>query len=654
MSDSNSPARRQRALLPRSGLQRPRFPGADDPTILELDAPNPSQTLPLEWDEAARTLPLQLHDQDLEVTIAKVWPFNLHTENMVTTVEYRWDDVAVHTYHIQGPYNPDALFPLVQYLPASILSNGGISRLIYSVSARLIGPTDSFPTLVNVDKTPPNGGNPAPELQVDEEARYELTDDYLVRHGGLPFELARWFDMRIGDRVSFYYADLPNVGLAGTLFITREHVLGAPIRDLIPEAHVRASGRGKRFASCRLEDRGGNVGQFSDPIELYASPVVLPDLPRPFIESAELDGVVTLDDVRRWLAVTITRIDEAEAEDEIHPFWNTHALDIQLIGEVQTWPIRASVAWAIVAAGGFSTRYPLRVRYVYRRGTASKDSPDSFYEVDLRVAGPDPSGPDPINRKLALPIVKGVTGDNILTSADSPGPVPVEVLLFVNPKVGERLELCWNTDDQIVAVYDVQPGDRAGQLIILWVSWAVASSIALAEVYYWTDNGINRQRSPSASVRVRLDTLTGLKPPLLLNDSELGFIACGTSPAPYEGVYIGIPWHAIHFETFDCVHLYWASYPTNDGSGAPFPGTEVFFEHELTSDDYDRGYAQIRILPFDLITAPGLVPGFGSAVVQYRLFKRTGDTGLSSRKLIYIDLKISGGGTCLGPHDGSE
>ncbi|CRM13549.1 hypothetical protein [Pseudomonas sp. 37 R 15] len=646
MSDSNSPARHQRAL-------RPRSPGVDDPTILELDAPNPSQTLPLEWDEAARTLPVQLHDQDLEVTIAKVWPFNLHEREMVTTVEYRWDDDTVHTFYIHGPYDPDTVFPLVQRLPMSILSSGGISRLTYRVSASLIGTTDSFPTLVNVDKTPPNGGNPGPQLQIDDEARDELTDDYLVRHGGLPVELVRWFDMRIGDICHFFYAALPNQGLAGTLLITREHYQGAPIRYLIPEAHVRASGRGERFASCRLEDRAGNVRQFSDEIKLNASPVVLPDLPRPFIESAELDGLVTLDDVRQGLAVAITRISEAEPGDEIHPFWNTHALEIKPIGEVQTWPIPVSVPWSIVAAGGFSTRYPLRVRYVYQRGTASRNSPDSFYEIDLRVAGPDPSGPDPINRKLALAIVKGVTGDNILTSADSPGPVPVEVRLFVDPEVGEHLELCWNSDDRIVDTYSVQPGDRAGDLITLWVSWAVASSIALAEVYYWTDNGINRQRSPSASVRVRLDTLTGLQSPLLLNDSTENFIACGTNPPPHEGVWIGIPWHAFHFEPGDIVHLYWASYPTNDGSGEPFRGTDVYFEHELTTDDYNNRKATIRILPFDLITAPGLVPGFGSAVVRYRLFKRTGDTGLSSRKLIYINLKIPGGGTCLGPHDGN-
>ncbi|SFU95850.1 hypothetical protein [Pseudomonas sp. OV546] len=649
MSDSNLPSGRRPPHGSRAATKPMR-----DPTILELDAPNPSQALDLEWDEAARTLPLALHDQDLEVTIARVWPFNLHEEDMVTTVEYRWNGDTVHTHPIKGPYNPDDIFPLVQYLPKSILSTEGIHRLTYNVSARLIGPSDSFPTFVNVDKTAPNGGNPAPDVQVDDEARTEVTDGYLVTHGGIPFWLVRWFDMRIGDLIYVYYGTLPDLSLAATFVITRAHVQGAPIAFTLPEAHVRASGSGDRFVSCRLEDRGGNVGQFSDALKLKASPVVLPDLPRPYIEPAELTGVVLFEDTwpPKELAVTIPRIEGAEAGAKIYTYWNTHSLGIQEIGDVQHWPILRPVPWSVIAAGGFSTRYPLRVRYVYEQGSASKPSPDSFYDVDMRVAGPDPSGPDPINRKLAVPIIKGKTGDNVLTSVDSPGPVRVEVRLFENPQQGERLELCWNSDDVIVAAYDVQLGDVAGKLITLWVPWAVASSVNLAEVYYWTDNGINRQRSPSTPVRVTLDTLTGLKSPVLLNDSPLFFIACGTKPEPYEGVFIGILWDFTHFSTGDYVHLYWKSYPSKNGSGEPFSGTEVSFEHRLTSDDRDRGQVEIRIEPFSLITLPGLVKDFGSAVVQYRLFKATGETGLSSRKLIYIDLKIPGGGTCLGPHSG--
>lgn len=654
MSDSNQPLGRRRVQWPRKAGKRARSSGADDPAILELDSPDPSQTLPLEWDEAARTLPLHLHDQDLQVTIWKVWPFNLAEEKMVTTVKYYWDGVCVHSYELQGPYDPDVEFPLEQYLPKAILSSGGIRRLTVRVGAPLIGEADSFPTLVNVDKSPPNGGNPAPDLQVDDEARQEVTEDYLVTHGGIPFWLARWFDMRIGDKVDVYYGILPDLNLAATFVITREHVQGAPIQFTIPEAHVRASGRGERFGSCRLADRAGNVGQLSNAIKFNASPVVLPELPRPYIAPAETTGVVIFENT--WppneLAVTIDQIEGAEAGARIHSFWNTHSLAVQEIGEVQNWPLRIRVPWLIVAAGGFLTRYPLRVRYVYEQDSASKPSPDSFYEVDMRLAGPDPIGPDPINLKLSKPTVKGVTGDNVLTSADSPGPVRVEVSLFQNPKLGEGLELCWHSDDVIVAAYDVQPGDVEGKLITLWVSWAVASSIPSAEVYYWTDNQINRQRSLAASVEVVLDTLTGLRSPVLLNDSTVDMIACATTPKPYEGVFIGILWNSTHFEPGDRLRLYWKSYPSKNGSGDHFNGTDVFFDHVLTADDRDMGQAIIQILPFSLITLPGLVKDFGSAIAQYRLFKANGKTGLSSRKLLYVNLKIPGGETCLGPDSG--
>ncbi|MBC3303668.1 hypothetical protein H0Z09_21275 [Pseudomonas sp. SWRI18] len=651
MSDSNVPSGRRRPHWPRPALKC-RCPSVrDDPVILELDAPNPTQALDLEWDEAARTLPLVRHDQNLEVTIARVWPFNLHEEDMVTTVEYRWDGVPVHSYTIQGPYSPDHYFPLVQYLPKSILSTEGIRRLTYNVSARLIGPTDSFPTFVNVDKTAPNGGNPGPDVQVDDEARHEVTDEYLVTHGGIPFWLAPWFDMRIGDLIHVFYGTLPDVNLAATFVITRAHVQGAPIAFTLPEAHVRASGRGDRFVSCRLEDRGGNVGQFSNALKLKASPVVLPDLPRAYIEPAEQSGVLFFEDT--WppnkLAITVPQIDDAEAGDMIFPYWNTHPLEVMTVGEVQQWPMRGGVPWLVFAAEGFQNLYPLRVRYLYKRGAVSKSSPDSFYHVEPRVFAPDPSGFTPINGRLAKPIVKGVTGDNVLTSEDGPGPVPVEVRLPVNPEPGKRLELCWNSDDVIVAAYDVQQGDKEGMLVTLWVLWAVASSTNVAEVYYWT-YGKNPQRSPSTWVTVNLDTLTGLKSPQLLNNSTVDMIACGTVPEPYVGVFIGVLWNFIHFEPGDLLRLYWISYPSKNASGDPFDGTNVFFDHVLTADDRDRGQVEIQILPFSpLITLPGLVKDFGSAVTRYRLFKATGGTGLSSRKLIYVNLKIPGGGTCLGP-----
>lgn len=651
MSDSNQPLGRRRVQWPRQAGKRARSPGADDPAILELDTPIASDTLPLEWDESALTLPRHLHDQDLKVTIEKVWPFNLADKDMITTVEYHWDGVCKHSYELQGPFDPAQVFPLVQYLSKAILSIGGIHRLTYRVSAPLIGAADSFPILINVDKDAPNGGNPAPPLQFDSEARHEVTEEYIVRHRGIPFWLMPWFDMRIGDLLEVFYGIFPDVSLAATFVITRAHVQGAPIEFTIPADHVRDSGSGFRYASGRLGDRGGNVGQFSEATRLKASPVVLPDLPRAYIETAEQSGVLFFEDT--WppneLAITVPQIDGAEAGDMIFPYWNTHPLEVMTVGEVQKWPMRRDVPWLVFAAAGFQSRYPLRVHYLYKRDAASKSSPDSFYHVEPRVFAPDPSGFTPINGRLAKPIVKGVTGDNVLTSEDGPGPVPVEVRLPVNPEPGKRLELCWNSDDVIVAAYDVQLGDKEGMLVTLWVLWAVASSTNVAEVYYWT-YGKNPQRSPSTWVTVNLDTLTGLKGPQLLNNSTVDMVACGTVPEPYVGVFIGVLWNFIHFEPGDLLRLYWISYPSKNASGDPFDGTNVFFDHVLTADDRDRGQVEFQIRPFSpLITLPGLVKDFGSAVTRYRLFKATGGTGLSSRKLIYVNLKIPGGGTCLGP-----
>lgn len=651
MSESNLPSDAQ-PVDPRQPAGDKRPPRKHSESIMSLDNPIPSQALPLLWDEAAYTLPVSLQDQVLLVTIERVWPVHHSNFAVPTLVEYLLQGEVEHTYTIQGPYDPDVVFPLTQALPAHLLSIGGIRRLNYRVSSPFVPLTESFPTFINIDKTAPNFDNPGLPLEFEDEVLVEVTDDYLVRNGGVPAIVPRWLDIRTEDVVRYYWGEFPDVNLAGVVVIERSHVEGAPVEFTFPEAFVRTSGTGQRFASYTLTDRAGRVGPFSEPVTLNVSLATLPDLPRPLVPLAEADGLINLEDVRQGVTVSIRQITDAAPGDRVFPFWNTHALGPITIGAVQQWPIPVPVPWPILADGGFDSTYPVRVRYLYLRGTASKNSPDSFYLVDLSVAGVSPIGPDPINPGLERVTVKGRSGDNVVTAADEPGPVPVEVPLFFNPVVGERLELYWGNDDTYAGEYVVQPGDVAGQLVTIQVPWTVVStgSNPALEVYYWTDNGINRQRSPFTPVRVEFDTLIGLLRPRLLNDSTRDFVACGTIPEPWEGVFLGIDWNSQHFEVGDTVRLYWKSYPSKNGNGEHFDGTDVWFDHTLTSDDRDIGVAQIQILPFNpLITLPGLVAEWGSAVVSYRLYKATGPTGISLRKLIYIDLKRPGGGTCLGP-----
>lgn len=620
-------------------------------------APRVSQALPLLADESAFTLPLSLQDQPLEVVIDTVWPVNEASVAMTTLVEYLWQNVVVYTDTITGPYDPNVVFPFVRYLPAHILTTGGIRQLRYRVSALLITTTLSFPTLVNVDKTKPNNNNPLPPLIFDPDViAGGVSDDYLVLHGGVVAEVVHWPDIHIEDRVEFFWGPVANVNLAGTLEIDATHTAGGAITYLIDEAFIRARGPGPQFVSYQLTDRAGNITSFSTAVELQVNLITLPDVTRPDVPLSEIDGLIDLDDVRTGVFISIPEIIGALPGDEILLFWNIHPLPLITVGAVQTWPMTSQVQWPILAAGGFAGRYPVRVRYIFRRGTATKNSPDNFFEADFSVAGPNPTGPGPIHNLLSLPVVKGAMGDDVVTQSDAPGPVRVEVLLYANPVPGHRLELYWGSDAAFADDYEIQPGDAGGTTAVFWVPWVLILGGASGQVpvYYWTDNHVNRQRSPAKSVRVELDTLKGLVAPTLLNNSPRDYIACDTKPEPWTGVFIGIPWDATHFEVDDTVRLYWSSYPTTNGRGDPFPGTSVEFDLTLTDAHRIIGHAEVQISPFNpLLTQPGLVRPNGSGVAYYRLFKASGPSGVSPKKLLFIDLIRNDGMTCFGPTSNS-
>ena len=112
---------------------------------------------------------------------------------------------------------------------------------------------------------------------------------------------------------------------------------------------------------------------------------------------------------------------------------------------------------------------------------------------------------------------------------------------------------------------------------------------------------------------------------------------------------MGIPWDTTHFDVGDTIRLFWSSHRTTNGGGVPIPGTEVWFELELTDDHRTAGMAEIKIEPFDpLITEPGLIPNNGSGLAYYRLYKAAGPTGKSASRAVRIDLIRPNGSTCLG------
>lgn len=637
----------------RPNKRKPKPPvGGAAASTLAVVGPLPEDGLPLLWDEAARKIPLSVRGQPFKITIPDVWTPNNAASNVRTDVQYFWKGDHVWTEQIFGPYDPTVLFPYTKELPAWLLDTPGISQMFYRISGVLLPTGESDRTLIDVDDIPPNLDNPGAELIFSADTLDGVSDAELTADAGIPSEVPRYLSMRTEDVVMYFYGEHPNINYAGSLSVERRHIEdGDPLLYLIPEAFVRNSGGGERWASYRLMDRVGNIGPFSAPVKLDINLISLPDLLRPLVPRAETDGLIDLDDIRQGVSVSIREVVGALAGDIITLRWNTHVLATITVGATQIWPIPVEVMWPIFLVGGFDARYPVRVWYAFARGSLTKNSPDTFIEVDATVAGDPPVSPDPINPALAPVTVKGVTEDNVVTPADSPGPVLVEVPLFFNPEVGENLRLFWGNDAAFADIKVVDPGDVAGQTVQLFVPWAlIVAGGGLVEVYYWTYNGVNYQRSPATQVRVELDTLTGLLAPNLLNDHPSKWITCDTVPQPYEAVIMGIPWSTTHFEVGDTVRLFWSSHSTTNGGGPPIPGSQVGFEVELTEAHRTAGVVEVYIEPFDpLITVPGLIPSNGSGLTYYRLYKASGPTGKSAFRFSRIDLIRPNGSTCLAP-----
>ncbi|NVZ64648.1 hypothetical protein [Pseudomonas gingeri] len=648
MSESK-PVRVASVGAPTDGRSRP---AEEIESPRTLDAPAFPDVLERVWGETSFTLPIYFHPLPLRVVIEHPWPYTAHEEEeQETWVYFILDnqDIPELTLSIIGAYELDDVFPIEVDIPPELLGPG-VHRVSYRVVGNFIGTNPSFVAAINYDQTQPNQGNPGGELIFDDEVSlYGITEAYLNTHQGATALVPRWSDVSVEDEVYYYWSPTAHLGRVGVLPITQAQAMGAPIEITFSESDIRTHGSGIRYASYRLADRAGNIGPFCDPpSEINVSLVALPiRLPRPEVPLADSDGLIDLADARAPTVVVIQEIVDAEIGDIVRIYWNIHELaSFTVEGPIPVWPVSRPISWDIVSSGGFDARVPAVVFYRLYRGVPFVPSPNNFFDVDLTVAGPDPEGPDPINRLLPLVTVKGITADNVITLADRDTTIRVVVPLYASAQPGERLELMWGDDSKLASFYTVRAGDTEAVFFVPWEFVEANGSHLALPVYYWTDNGVNRQRSGPTSVRVAIDRITGLKPPLFTHGNDR-FINCNTLPPPWLGVHVEIPGDSSRLATGDEIVLHWKSYPTPNTTGEPFPETVKSFRHVLADNEAANGYT--FIIPFSpYITLPGLTPSFGSADTYYDLNKADGGFGGSEDSWIRIDLTRSGSPPCLG------
>ncbi|UHG99485.1 hypothetical protein [Pseudomonas sp. 7-41] len=655
--------------LSKSGLPTPKM--AAEPVV------PPPFALPLLSDETAYTIPRSAQAADLPVEVQTLWAGGDGLDpGEVTVIRFYWDDESTpFATASRTAFYDESDLPVVGLVPQIKLNSPGLHLLRYTVTlvpGDTAGP--SSPILINIDKEAPNQNNRrAPLIFPSEIESGGVTDAYLVSNGDrVVARVPRWPDIRLEDEVTADLVRLPLSkakgkrrvladGIARTT-ITQAHLDGAPIELIftgdVLRSHVNAEYNARYF----LSDRGGNEGPPSRTsvllIDLTPTPGTLRAVDVPQLA---IDGRIDLEDARDpgfpgGVYIHILEVVGAAPGDVLQPFWDFIALPPITVGVGQVWPIVVQIDYGTLASGGFEfIGGTIRTDYTWQRGTGTpRRSLPRFAPVNLTVAGPvSPNNPDPVNPLLERVTVKGRDGDNLLTISDRGQPARVIVRLYVGPVANQSLELMWGNPPVLADTYTVRPEDRAGDEIAFFVPWDLIEQTpgGIVPTFYWTFNGINRQRSPHTDVMVNIVPIDGLRDPEFPDVNygpapDAGFINCDMRPWD-RGVRVRIPGDSSRLSEQDTVVLSWASYAnTNGNSDGVIPETIDTFSHTLTQQEAEQGYD--FWVPFDpYILLPGLVkppegqtnPRYGSAVIQYRLIKSGGGgIGDSRRELVFISL----------------
>jgi len=559
----------------------------------DLVPPQVPDALPLLTDEHAMLIPRQHQVSPLKVSIPQKWAASTPT----VTVNFYWDERLVDGRALDDP--DPGLFPLEFEVEHIDLSREGVYPLRYEVVLDTEVGQQSQVQWVNLDKTAPNQGSSGHGLELpDEVIANGITEEYLAQYGSLMAEIdPAWVDIRLEDKIVVHWTLLSPVGAKTGIQAEFEQVIAteadkqSPIVVVFTEAFLREHGNGHFSVSYSLEDRAGNRGPQSSVAVVDVSLNVPPGALRPPRIPQADDGLISRADACDQVMVVLDGYSVPVPGDELLVTFNTSLLAPVPAPTPGGFPVNVEVPWDILQGYGETLPYEAVVTWQVRRGAfLTPPSAPLNVDVDLRIPGPPNPSPCPDNAQLPSVTVKGSTGDNRIVSADAPGPVPVEVLLYSPANEHERLELFWGALPAPVADYEVMAGDVPGISITFQVPWAsilAAGADPALPVAYTVSNGVNAQRSPTTSCEVDLAVEDATLPAPIYPEPDgyvgppqwellIGNVNC--SAHPWRGLDIIVPADE-RFKEGDRVVLQWKGYSSSNLSeSTALPGTVERYE----------------------------------------------------------------------------
>lgn len=532
-------------------------------------------------------------------------------------VFYYWNDAELGSKTFSYPFDPGQLFFEV---PVAALQEG-IHRLKYRITS-FLADDDSKIAEVTIDRSAPYGNSTplAPRLPVDVGAG-GIDDAYLASHGDqVLITVDAYLDCKPYDVIELFWRNLSPLpgdeAVAARLVVPQGAGIG-PFEVVVLGDVVRARRNGAKSLKYYIRDRAGNASVDSRETYVSVNVTAPPSLAPPRVPALD-DGLVTRSDVivNPGVEVLIDPYDH-QVGDSISVDWGGQVMVQVPVEPNPSFPLRRQIPWDVLAVGDhFERPHDVDVTYTVVRAAQRWTSVELEVAVDFSVAGPPNPAIDPINSRLPLVTVKGVTGDNVITLADANQPVRVEVLLYANPQPGEKLDLFWGglVGDAPVATYTVQAGDVAGKLIVFAVLWAdvLAGGGGLGvPVRYTTFNGINGQQCQDTLCRVEVAVEDRALPVPFYPDPNAPKFTAGPEETwnpiianyncaahPWRGVVIRIP-ASDRFVANSRIVLGWRGYSTSNLAESSFlPGT-LYQEERVITAATEKQEVSFTIPPAD-------------------------------------------------------
>lgn len=513
---------------------------------------------------------------------------------------------------VDVPVPPHAAFTLD--LPARETSTPGFYNLgcvIYYGT----NPSYSGQSTFVIDDVAPNHGikGVAPRLPSDMGGKV-ITRNYLDSHGGVTITIPSPSDRRTNDIAYVFLGDsLPGTKVAQVV-VPDSSV--STITATILKADIEAGGEGTRIIFYEWEDRVGNRGPASVPVEVVVQLSISPSNLKPPKIVEHDDGLIDKDDAYPDVAVTIDVFDNGLRGDAVVVIWD--GFEQRPVATDGTTPVIVDVPYADIAARGDGPR-DVRVTYaIVRNGVRFVEPIGATVKIDVSVPGPVDPGVDPEigNPRLVPVVVKGqVSPANQLREEDIDQTVTATVVVIPEGKYGDVVSLYWNNlpVPGVDGKYDVtgaeDPADEM-EFKIPWDMIKASGNNNKVPVHYVVTNLTSPNSNPSLRqlVDVYIFEVTLPKPEILyLSTNPVGrkFLDCSSlRDIPEAGGVVAVVSVAVDpanpvLEEGMVLNFVWKG--TTFPPGSP-PVPDFLFSKTLNADDAARGF--VVYLPFQAALKP--------------------------------------------------